>query len=122
RYAWSLVDIRPTILLVAVVGTLVYNFPTFLTLMASEGFHGGAGLAGFLMAILGVGTVIGGLAAATWARASARIVIGAASPPRSPRRPRSSSRWCPSARWRCSSGPWPTATCRSRRRCNCGAA
>jgi MFS family permease len=78
RYAWSLVDIRRTIVLVAVVGTLVYNFPTFLTLMASEGFHGGAGLAGFLMAILGVGTVIGGLAAATWARASARMVIGAA--------------------------------------------
>ena len=78
RYAWSLVDIRSTIVLVAVVGTLVYNFPTFLTLMASEGFHGGAGLAGFLMAILGVGTVIGGLAAASWARASARIVIGAA--------------------------------------------
>jgi len=78
RYAWSLVDIRRTIVLVAVVGTLVYNFPTFLTLMASEGFHGGAGLAGFLMAILGVGTVIGGLAAAAWARASARMVIGAA--------------------------------------------
>ncbi len=78
RYAWSLVDIRSTILLVFVVGTLVYNFPTFLTLMASESFHGGAGLAGFLMAILGVGTVIGGLAAAMWARATARIVTGAA--------------------------------------------
>jgi MFS family permease len=78
RYAWSLVDIRSTILLVFVVGTLVYNFPTFLTLMASEGFHGGAGLAGFLMAILGVGTVIGGLAAAMWARATRRIVIGSA--------------------------------------------
>jgi MFS family permease len=78
RYAWSLVDIRRTIVLVAVVGTLVYNFPTFLTLMASEGFHGGAGLAGFLMAILGVGTVIGGLAAATWARVTARMVTGAA--------------------------------------------
>jgi MFS family permease len=78
RYAWSLVDIRRTIVLVAVVGTLVYNFPTFLTLMASEGLHGGAGLAGFLMAVLGVGTVIGGLAAATWARSSARMVIGAA--------------------------------------------
>jgi MFS family permease len=78
RYAWSLVDIRSTIVLVFVVGTLVYNFPTFLTLMASEGFGGGAGLAGLLMAILGVGTVIGGLAAAMWARASGRIVIGAA--------------------------------------------
>jgi MFS family permease len=78
RYAWSLVDIRATILLVFVVGTLVYNFPTFLTLMASEGFDGGAGLAGFLMAILGVGTVVGGLASATLARSSARIVNGAA--------------------------------------------
>jgi MFS family permease len=63
-YAWSLTDIRATIVLVAVVGTLVYNFPTFLTLAASDTFHGGAGLAGFLMAVLGVGTVIGGLAAA----------------------------------------------------------
>ena len=58
-YAWSITEIRATIVLVGVVGTLVYNFPTFLTLMASDTFHGGAGLAGFLMAVLGVGTVIG---------------------------------------------------------------
>ena len=77
-YAWSLVDIRSTILLVAVVGTLVYNFPTFLTLMASETFGGGAGLAGFLMAILGIGTVIGGLAAAHRGHSTRRIVILAA--------------------------------------------
>src|ERR1700730_12046510 len=30
--AWATKEIRSTILLVAVVGTLVYNFPTFLTL------------------------------------------------------------------------------------------
>jgi MFS family permease len=77
-YAWSIVDIRTTIALVAVVGTLVYNFPTFLTLFASETFHGGAGLAGFLMAILGIGTVIGGLVAAHRARPSRRMVIVAA--------------------------------------------
>ena len=35
-YAWSITEIRATILLVAVVGTLVYNFPTFLTLMAQR--------------------------------------------------------------------------------------
>ena len=63
-YAWSITEIRATIVLVGVVGTLVYNFPTFLTLMAANTFHGGAGLAGFLMAILGVGTVIGALFAA----------------------------------------------------------
>ena len=78
RYAWSLTDIRSTILLVAVVGTLVYNFPTFLTLMASETFGGGAGLAGFLMALLGIGTVIGGLLAAHRGHASRRLVIAAA--------------------------------------------
>lgn len=77
-YAWSITEIRATILLVAVVGTLVYNFPTFLTLLASESFHGGAGLAGFLMAVLGVGTVIGGLVAAHRGHSTARIVIGAA--------------------------------------------
>jgi MFS family permease len=77
-YTWSLVDIRSTILLVAVVGTLVYNFPTFLTLMASETFGGGAGLAGFLMAMLGIGTVIGGLLAAHRGHSTRRIVIAAA--------------------------------------------
>jgi MFS family permease len=77
-YAWSLTDIRSTIVLVAVVGTLVYNFPTFLTLLASETFGGGAGLAGLLMAILGIGTVIGGLVAAHRGHASRGIVIIAA--------------------------------------------
>jgi MFS family permease len=77
-YAWSLKDIRITIALVAVVGTLVYNFPTYLTLLASETFGGGAGLAGLLMAFLGVGTVIGGLVVAHRGHATRRIVIIAA--------------------------------------------
>src|SRR4029079_15920909 len=63
---------------VGVVGTLVYNFPTFLTLMASDTFHGGAGLAGFLMALLGVGTVIGALTAAHHGRPTSRPVVMAA--------------------------------------------
>jgi MFS family permease len=77
-YAWSITEIRSTVLLVAVVGTLVYNFPTFLTLLAHNTFHGGAGLAGFLMALLGVGTVGGALTAAARARPTARTVVGAA--------------------------------------------
>jgi MFS family permease len=77
-YAWAVTEIRGTILLVAVVGTLVYNFPTFLTLLARETFHGGAGLAGALMAILGVGTVIGALYAAHRARPTSRTVVAAA--------------------------------------------
>ena len=77
-YAWSITEIRATIVMVAVVGTLVYNFPTFLTLMASETLHGGAALAAFLMAILGIGTVIGALFAALRSRATSRAVIGSA--------------------------------------------
>jgi MFS family permease len=77
-YAWAVTEIRGTILLVAVIGTLVYNFPTFLTLLARETFHGGAGLAGALMAILGVGTVIGALYAAHRARPTSRTVVAAA--------------------------------------------
>jgi MFS family permease len=77
-YAWSIKEIRATIILVGVVGTLVYNFPTFLTLMANDTFHGGAGLAGFLMALLGIGTVIGGLSAAHRARPTSRTVVTAA--------------------------------------------
>jgi hypothetical protein len=78
RYAWGVTEIRATIVLVAVVGTLVYNFPTFMTLLASDSFHGGAGLAGVLMAILGCGTVVGALTAAHQARPTSRTVLGAA--------------------------------------------
>jgi MFS family permease len=74
--AWATVEIRSTILLLAVVGTLVYNFPTFLTLLAHDTFGGGAGLAGFLMALLGVGTVFGALFAAHRARPTAWTVLG----------------------------------------------
>jgi MFS family permease len=77
-YAWGITEIRATILLVGVVGTLVYNFPTTLTLMASDTFHGGAGLAGLLMAVLGVGTVFGALSAAHRSRQSTRTVLAAA--------------------------------------------
>ncbi len=78
KYAWSIKEIRATIILVGVVGTLVYNFPTFLTLMAHDTFHGGDGLAGLLMAVLGVGTVIGALLAAHRARPTSRTVVTAA--------------------------------------------
>ncbi len=74
--AWATLEIRSTILLVAVVGTLVYNFPTFMTLLAYDTFGGGAGLAGFLMAVLGVGTVFGALFAAHRARPTAWTVLG----------------------------------------------
>ncbi len=78
RYAWRIHAIRPTIILVAVVGTLVYNFPTFLSLIAQDTFGGGASLAGLLMAILGIGTVIGALFAAQRKPPTTRTTIASA--------------------------------------------
>ena len=60
-YAWGVVEMRATVVILGVVGTMVWNFPTFTTLLASDTFHGGAGLAGSLTAVLGIGTVIGAL-------------------------------------------------------------
>jgi len=77
-YARQITEIRGTVVLVAVVGTLVYNFPTFLTLLARDSFHGGASTAGLLMAVLGAGTVVGALVAATRLRPTRRTVVGSA--------------------------------------------
>jgi MFS family permease len=74
-YAWGIVEMRATIVILGVVGTMVWNFPTFTTLLAKDTFHGGAGLAGSLMSVLGIGTVIGALTAAHRARTSSRMVL-----------------------------------------------
>jgi MFS family permease len=74
-YTWGIEEIRSTIVLMFVAGLLVYNFPTFLTILASDTFHGGAGLAGLLMAALGLGTLVGALAAAHRARQTSRTVL-----------------------------------------------
>lgn len=74
-YAWGIVEMRGTIVILGVVGTMVWNFPTFTTLLAHDTFHGGAGLAGALMGVLGVGTIIGALTAAHRGRTSARMVL-----------------------------------------------
>ncbi|MFM8236261.1 MAG: MFS transporter [Actinomycetota bacterium] len=78
RYAWSVPQIRLTMIIVGVVGTLVFNFPTFLTIIARETFDGGSSLAGLLMAVLGAGTVIGALRAAHAANPTRRSVLGSA--------------------------------------------
>ena len=77
-HTWGVTEMRATVVLVAVVGTLVYNFPTFITILAEDTFSGGAGVAGALMAVLGVGTIIGALTAAHRSRQSRRTVIFAA--------------------------------------------
>lgn len=77
-YTWGISEIRATVVLVAFVGTLVYNFPTFITILADDTFGGDADVAGALMAVLGFGTIFGALTAAHRSRQSRRTVIVAA--------------------------------------------
>ncbi len=64
RYAWSDPTLRLTLTMVAVIGLLAFNFSVFLPLFARQVFHSGAATFGLLYALLGVGAVTGGLAAA----------------------------------------------------------
>jgi MFS family permease len=65
RYVWRTPGLRQPLLLVAVVGTLAYNFQVVLALLAKFTFHGGAGVYSALTSLMGGGAVIGGLLIAT---------------------------------------------------------
>jgi len=64
RYAWSTRELRVPLLVMAVVGTLGFNFSVLLPLMARFTFHRGAAVYGELFSLMGVGAVTGGLVVA----------------------------------------------------------
>jgi MFS family permease len=53
------------LLMMALVGTLAYEFQVSLPVVAKQSFHGGAETYGFLTAAMGAGAVLGGLVTAT---------------------------------------------------------
>lgn len=65
RYAWSERLVRVPLLMMAVIGTLAFNFQVVIALMTTKVFHTAAGGFGVLLAIMGVGAVLGGLSMAT---------------------------------------------------------
>jgi MFS family permease len=78
RYVRSRPDLSLALVLMAVVGTLAFNFRVILPLMATDVFGGGAGAYGMLSAIMAAGTVGGALAAAAAGRADRRILLWSA--------------------------------------------
>jgi MFS family permease len=62
----------------AVVGAIAYNFSVVLPLMVRFVFHSGAGAFGGLFAVMGAGAVVGGLAVATWGKATRALLASAA--------------------------------------------
>ena len=61
RFIWADRDVRITFLLIAVVGTLGFNFNVLLPLLAKVTLHAGAQEFGLLSSALGAGALIGAL-------------------------------------------------------------
>ncbi|MEA2475915.1 MAG: hypothetical protein QOC87_114 [Actinomycetota bacterium] len=76
RYVWSRPELRSTLLVMAVVGTLAFNFRILLPLMVRDVFSGGAGLYGVLSSVMGVGTLIGALISAGRSKPTRRLLVG----------------------------------------------
>jgi MFS family permease len=66
------------LIMIAVIGTLAWEFQVTLPLMASQVFHGGAAAYGVMASVMGVGAVIGGLISAARPRPRARALCLAA--------------------------------------------
>jgi MFS family permease len=78
RYVRSVPELMIPLILIAVVGTLAWEFQVTLPLMATKVFHGGAATYGLMASVMGVGAVVGGLISVARARPRARTLCLAA--------------------------------------------
>lgn len=78
RYAWNSPPIRLSLLIMAVAGTLAFNFGVVLPLMTNVVFHSGAQTFGVLMSLIGVGALVGALITASITTPTPRILLGGA--------------------------------------------
>jgi MFS family permease len=77
RYAWGTWQLRVPLLMMAVIGTLAYNFGVLLPLFAHV-FDRGAGTYSAMTAAMGVGALAGALAAAARRRPTYRLLVAVA--------------------------------------------
>ena len=78
RYVRSTPELLIPLVMIAVIGTLAWEFQITLPLMASKVFHGGAGAYGVMASVMGAGAVVGGLISAARSRPRARALCLAA--------------------------------------------
>jgi len=78
RYVRNTPELLIPLLMIAVVGTLAWEFQVSLPLMASEVFHGGAASYGVMASVMGGGAVVGGLISAARSRPRTRALCLAA--------------------------------------------
>jgi MFS family permease len=78
RYVAATPELLIPLVMIAVIGTLAWEFQVTLPLMATKVFHGGAAAYGVMASIMGVGAVVGGLISASRPRPRARALCLAA--------------------------------------------
>ena len=75
RYAWQAWELRVPLIMMAVIGTLAYNFTVILPLFAHDVFHRGGGTYSVFLVAQGVGALAGGLVIASRRRPSHRLLV-----------------------------------------------
>ncbi|MCC9309552.1 MFS transporter [Kitasatospora sp. RB6PN24] len=78
RYVRATTGLWAPLAMMALIGTLAYEFQVVLPLLARITLHGGARTYGFLTSAMGAGAVVGGLAVAAVGEAGVVPLIGAA--------------------------------------------
>jgi MFS family permease len=78
RYVRSTPELLIPLLMIAVIGTLAWEFQVSLPLMATKVFGGGAAAYGLMASVMGIGAVAGGLISAARPRPRARALCLAA--------------------------------------------
>jgi MFS family permease len=77
-YVRSTPELLIPLVMIAVIGTLTWEFNVTLPLMASQVFHGEAAVYGVMASVMGAGAVVGGLISAARPRPRARALCLAA--------------------------------------------
>lgn len=78
RYVRGTAGLWAPLVMMALIGTLAYEFGVVLPLLARVGVHGDARTYGFMTSAMGLGSVAGGLAVAACGRAGVIPLVGAA--------------------------------------------
>ncbi len=78
RYVRSTPELIVPLVMIAVIGTLAWEFQVSLPLMARDTFHRGAGAYGLMASVMGAGAVVGGLLTASRPNPRARALALAA--------------------------------------------
>jgi MFS family permease len=78
RYVRRSPQLALPLMMMALVGTLAYEFQVTLPVLAERVFHGNSAIYGYMTAAMGFGAILGGLVTATRGKTGLRALINAA--------------------------------------------